>query len=167
MLEYFHTYGDLDVQAEYVSPDGIKLGSRIRNLRKAKQLGNLNENQIERLDEIGMLCDDKFTRAWENGFEHAKAYFVRNGNLDVPTMFVCGDGFKLGAWIVNQREKSGIRITDERRKKLDSIGMIWVKPTFDELWDKRFEMVKAYYEENGSTDVPKIMLLTDLCLTHG
>ena len=154
LLEYFHTYGDLDVPADYVSPDGIKLGSRIRNLRRAKQLGNLNENQIERLDEIGMLWDDKFTRAWENGFEHAKAYFVQNGNLDVPTMFVCEDGFKLGFWIANHREKSGTRITDERRERLNSIGMIWAKPTADELWDKRFEIAKAYYEKHGNLDMP-------------
>ncbi len=154
LLEYFHTYGDLDVPANYVSPDGIKLGSRIRNLRKAKQKGTLTETQISRLDEIGMLWDDKFTRVWENGFEHAKAYSIQNGNLDVPTMFVCEDGFKLGAWIANHREKSGTRITEERRKRLDSIGMIWKKPTAHELWDKRFEMVKAYYEENGNLDMP-------------
>lgn len=154
LLEYFHTYGDLDVPADYVSPDGTKLGSRIRNLRRAKQFGNLNENQIARLDEIGMLWDDKFTRAWENGFEHAKAYFVQNGNLDVPTMFVCEDGFKLGMWIASQREKSGTHMTDERHKKLDSIGMMWVKPTFDELWESRFEAAKKYFEEHGNLDMP-------------
>lgn len=154
LLEYFHTYGDLDVPADYVAPDGIKLGSRIRNLRRAKRLGNLNENQIKRLDEIGMLWEDKFTRVWENGFEHAKAYFVQNGNLDVPTMFVCEDGFKLGAWIANHREKNGTRITDERRERLNSIGMIWAKPTADELWDKRFEIAKAYYEKYGNLDMP-------------
>lgn len=154
LLEYFHTYGDLDVPADYVSPNGIKLGCHIRNLRKAKQLGNLTESQIARLNEIGMLWDDKFTRVWENGFEHAKVYFEKNGSLDVPTMFVCADGFKLGAWIANHREKNGTRITEERRKRLDSIGMIWNKPTADELWNKRFETVKAYYEEHGNLDMP-------------
>ena len=162
LLEYFHTYGDLDVPADYVSPDGIKLGSRIRNLRRAKQLGNLNENQIVRLDEIGMLWDDKFTRAWENGFEHAKAYFMQNGNLDVPTMFVCEDGFKLGAWIANHREKSGTRITDKRRERLNSIGMIWKKA---DPWEVRFALAKKYFEEHGNLDMPAAYNADGMCIS--
>ena len=153
-LEYFRSHGGLDVPADYISESGVKLGSCIRNLRRARQNGTLSDMQIARLDEIGMIWEDKFTRAWESGFEHAKAYFSKNGNLDVPTMFVCEDGFKLGAWISNHREKSGIRITEERRNRLDSIGMIWKKPTADELWDMRFEIAKAYYEKHGNLDMP-------------
>lgn len=153
-LEYFRTHGDLDVPANYISENGVKLGSCIRNLRRARQNGTLSDLQIVRLDEIGMLWDDKFTRAWENGFEHAKLYFDEYGNLDVPTMFVCKDGFKLGLWIVNHRDKNDTRISGERRKRLDSIGMIWKKPTADELWDNRFEMARAYYEKHGNLDMP-------------
>lgn len=91
-LEYFRTHGDLDVPANYISSDGVKLGSCIRSYRTSKKKGTLSDMQITRLEEIGMLWEDKFTRAWENGFEHAKAYFDEHGNLDVPTMFVCRDG---------------------------------------------------------------------------
>ena len=154
LLEYFHTYGDLDVPSDYVSTNGIKLGASVRNLRAAKKKGLLTEFQVSRLNEINMLWDDKFVRKWENGFEHARAYFVKNGNLDVPTMFVCEDGFKLGAWIANHRKKGETRITDERRKRLDSISMIWSKPTLNELWETRFEYAKKYYEEHGNLDMP-------------
>ncbi|MCM1059363.1 MAG: Helicase associated domain protein [Eubacterium sp.] len=154
LLEYFHTHGDLDVPVDYVSPDGVKLGMSVRSLRVSKKKGLLTEGQVSRLNEIGMLWDDKYTRNWEIGFEHARAYFVKNGNLDVPTMFVCEDGFKLGAWIANHREKSGTRITEERRERLNSIGMIWAKPTFNELWETRFEYAKKYYEEHGNLEMP-------------
>lgn len=150
-LEYFRSHGDLDVPANYVSESGIRLGNSVRNYRAARKNGALNDLQIARLDEIGMLWDDKFTRTWENGFEHAKAYFVQNGNLDVPTMFVCEDGFKLGAWIANHREKSGTRITEERRKRLNSIGMIWKKT---DPWEVRFALAKKYFDEHGNLDMP-------------
>lgn len=153
-LEYLRENGDLDVPADYVTKSGVKLGLWIKNLRTAKRKGTLDKKQVLRLDELNMIWDDKFSRNWENGFEHAKAYFVQNGNLNVPIMFVCEDGFKLGAWIANHRDKSGVRITEERRKKLDSIGMIWSKPTADELWDKRFEVVRSYYEEHGDLNMP-------------
>lgn len=168
-LEYLHTNGDLDVPADYVAQNGIRLGVWIRNLRTAKRKGTLDEKQISRLDEINMIWDDKFSRNWENGFEHAKEYFVKHGNLDVPTMFVCEDGFKLGAWIANHREKSGTRVTEERRKRLDSIGMIWKKPTADEQikaldsidmvwsvpaerqWEQDFEHLVQYKNMYGTT----------------
>ena len=154
LLEYFHTHGDLDVPADHVSADGIKLGVYVKNLRTSRRKGTLDEKQISRLDEINMIWDDKFTRNWENGFEHAKSYFVQNKSLDVPAKFVCEDGFKLGAWIANHRDKSGTKITEERRKKLDSIGMIWNKPTTDELWETRFGYAKKYFEEHGDLDIP-------------
>lgn len=68
-------------------------------------------------------------------------------------MFVCKDGFKLGAWIANHRD-GDIRSTDERKERLNSIGMIWDKPTSEDLWEIRFEYAKKYYEERGNLDVP-------------
>ncbi len=162
LLEYFRTYGNLDVPADYISPNGIKLGSRVRSMRASKKKGMFTETQVARLDEIGMLWDDTFTRKWENGFEHAKAYFVKNGNLDVPTMFVCEDGFKLGAWIANHREKNGTRITDERRERLDSIGMIWEK---EDPWEVRFALAKKYFEEHGNLDMPAVFNANGMCIS--
>ncbi len=162
LLEYFRAYGDLDVPADYISAGGIKLGSFVRNLRTSRRKGTLTELQIARLDEIGMLWDDKYTRSWEKGFEHAREYFVQNGNLNVPTMFVCNDGFKLGAWIANHREKSGIRITKERRKKLDSIGMIWEKA---DPWEIRFVLAKKYFEEHGNLDMPAVYNADGMCVS--
>ena len=162
LLEYFRAHGDLDVPADYVSPDGVKLDNRIRKLRAAKKNGTLTEAQIARLDEIGILWDDRFTRAWENGFEHAEAYFNKNGNLDVPTMFVCEDGFKLGAWIANHRDKSGTRVTEERRKRLNSIGMIWEK---SDPWEVRFALAKKYFEEHGNLDMPTVYNADGMCIS--
>ncbi|MDE6746604.1 MAG: helicase associated domain-containing protein, partial [Oscillospiraceae bacterium] len=124
--------------------------------------GTLTEMQISRLDEIGMLWDDKFTRSWEKGFEHAKAYFNKNGNLDVPTMFVCEDGFKLGIWVANHRDKGCTRITEERRKRLDSIGMIWEKT---DPWEARFALAKKYFEEHGNLDIPAVFNADGMCIS--
>lgn len=162
LLEYFRAHGDLDVPADHISESGIKLGSFVRNLRTSKRKGILSELQIARLDEIGMLWDDKFTRSWEKGFEHAREYFLQNGNLNVPTMFVCEDGFKLGAWIANHREKNSTRITEERRKRLDSIGMIWKKA---DPWEVRFALSKKYFEEHGNLDMPAVYKADGMCIS--
>lgn len=125
-LDYFHTYGNLDISERYVAPNGVKLGVWLRDMRKAGLNGTLDSSRINRLNEIGMQWDRKPVDHWENGFEHAKAYFERNGHLDVPASYACEDKFRLGAWLIRQRER-GYDIDDERRKKLDSIGMLWTK----------------------------------------
>ena len=63
-------------------------------------------------------------------FELAKAYYEKNGNLDVPVSYST-DGVKLGRWISNIRCKrknpkaSGMVLDTERIARLDSIGMNW------------------------------------------
>ncbi|MDE5860452.1 MAG: helicase associated domain-containing protein [Oscillospiraceae bacterium] len=60
-------------------------------------------------------------------YRYAKEYFLQNGNLDIPTKFGCVDGFKLGAWIANHRDKSTARqspvqLTEQRTATLSDGG---------------------------------------------
>lgn len=154
-MSYYRTYGNLDVPHRYTSPNGIKLGIWIRNVRGiraglVKGARALTDDQIGRLDSIGMLWEDKFTRLWNQSFCEAKAFFDSHGDLNVPATYITDSGFKLGDWIANQRE-SAKRISSERREKLDSIGMLWEKPN---SWEVRYALAKSYFNEHGNLDVP-------------
>ena len=48
------------------------------------------------------------------------------GNLAVPTKYRTSSGMNLGRWVTRQREfrKAG-RLSEDRRQKLDSLGMVW------------------------------------------
>ena len=153
-MTYYRQNGHLDVPYRYTSPNGIKLGVWVRNLR-AIHTGRskgapLTDEQIARLDSIGMLWDDKFTRMWNDSFAEAQKYYETNGNLDVPATYVSPSGYKLGDWITNQRE-AAIRMSAERRDKLDSLGMIWQKP---DSWEVRYALAKAYFDEHGDLNIP-------------
>jgi hypothetical protein len=152
-MEYYREHGDLEVPAKYVSKDGVKLGSWIRNVRKNGKMAGaglrLSEMQVARLDEIGMKWENTFSRQWERGFEAAKRYFESHGDLNVPTMYLTSDGFKLGDWISNQRENG--KLTEERRRRLDEIGMVWKKA---DSWEVRFGLAKEFYLEHGNLNVP-------------
>lgn len=154
-MSYYRTYGNLDVPHRYTSPNGIKLGMWIRNVRGiraglVKGARALTDDQIGHLDSIGMLWEDKFTRLWNQSFCEAKAFFDSHGNLNVPATYITDSGFKLGDWIANQRE-SAKRISSERREKLDSIGMVWEKP---DSWEVRYALAKSYFNEHGNLDAP-------------
>jgi len=120
-MQFHREYGHLDVPLGYVSKDGIKLGNWIRKLRGLRkgtaQGAKLTDVQIGRLDELGMLWTNKFERQWETGFSEAKEYFERFGDLNVPTGYVTETGYKLGGWIIDQRENK--KLCKERKIRLD------------------------------------------------
>ena len=128
-VEYHRTHGNLDVPAAYVDPNGMKLGAWLRRLcriRDGKSPRGRTDEQIGRLDALGMIWGNRNDLAWENGFEHAQAYFGEHRRLPMSPSYLCADGYKLGGWVADQREKyrSG-KMKPERKKKLDSLGMIW------------------------------------------
>ena len=154
-VEYHREHGDLDIPHDYVSKDGLKIGSWVRRqraLRQGKAAGTeLTEDQIQRLDAIVMLWADKYSRAWDSAYREAKAYYEEHGNLDVPLAYITDSGFKLGRWISNRRVKGKEAHSKERQQQLDSIGMIWKRP---DSWETRFNLAKAYYAEHGDLRVP-------------
>ena len=153
-IAWYRRHGDLDVPCDYVDENGIRLGAWIGEIRQRKRQGRLafTPDQIARLDELGMVWTNRQDTRWELGFEHARDYYDRHGSLLVPPSFVCPDGFKLGDWVTNQREKyrEG-KLKDERRDRLDTIGMVWELP---DPWEVRFSLARQYYCEHGNLDVP-------------
>ena len=155
--QYYKENGNLEVQARYITEEGYALGSWLNNqkaIRKGAITGKLTENQIKKLDSIGMIWDslDYF---WEQNFKLAKEYYLTYGNLDIPTNYRSKDGKHLGNWILRQRQlyKSN-SLTDEQTSKLDSIGMDWMDRV-DRIWENGFVEAKNYSEEYGNLSVPK------------
>lgn len=157
---YFRRYGHLDVPVKYTA-NGVKLGIWMRTLRKARSKGTLSGEQIRRLDDIHMLWKDSYSRAWENGFAHAKEYFAQSGNLNVPTAYTCSDGFALGTWIINQRNAR--HMPAERKERLDSIGMVWKKT---DSWEHRYALARAYYETHGNLNMPADYVIEGIWLSR-
>lgn len=153
-INYYKENGNLDIPIKYVTSDGIRLGTWICNIRRSNgRDGNgigyrLSAEQINALDDLGMLWDKRNDRLWENGYAEAVKYRRENGNLDVPTTFKTESGYRLGGWIVHQRDNQNL--SKRRRKLLDDIGMIWSKP---DPWEVRYALCKAYYEQHGNLNM--------------
>lgn len=157
---YYLEHHDLDIPVDYVSPDGQRIGVWVRSLRRMRSgrgRNTLTEEQIRRLDEIGMIWEDAYTRRWEYGYGQAVKWYEAHGNLDVPAACVDEDGFALGRWLRRHTEKDprtgrpAIRVTPERRARLDALGMRWEKT---DPWESRYQLARQYYEEHGDLDIP-------------
>ena len=101
-------------------------GSQVSNGHTPK--GKLTDEQVERLNRIGMYWGNRNDRQWNEGYQEAKRYFDAYGDLNVPAEYVSPGGYNLGNWVKRQRytrqnpEKSCAVLTEERIAKLDAIG---------------------------------------------
>jgi len=133
---YYAEHGNLNIPKRYTTPAGLSLGEWLttqRRVREGQIQGNLTEQQIARLDSIGMYWGNRNDRQWNEGYQEAKRYFDAHGDLNVPAEYVSPGGYNLGNWVKRQRytrqnpEKSCAVLTEERIAKLDEIGMRWEK----------------------------------------
>ena len=153
---YYREHGNLLVPGRYVTPSGIKLGYWIANLRRVrsgKGQGRLTDEQIARLNMIGMAWDADEER-WRIGYEEALQYSREHGDLNVPASYETGDGYRLGLWIsLKRRQYKNGSLTAQQIEKLERLGMRW--EVFSEHWQEMYDEAKAYYEANGDLKVPR------------
>ena len=154
-MRYYREYGDLDIPISYVAPNGLRVGAwiqKLKGLRRGSWTGaELTQEQITRLDSIGMIWESKQERAWNRGYTEAKAYYAQHGDLNVPITYVSPTGYTLGHWISNRRVKGREKHTKEQREQLDAMGMVWKRP---DSWEARYALAKAYFEEHGDLKIP-------------
>lgn len=154
-MRYHRTYGHLDVPADYVDEDGIRLGAWLRAVRSWKKGQNkraaLTEEQIARLDALGMNWAGKHNAAWDKAYAEAYKYRQEHGNLNVPSGYVAENGIRLGRWIRGQREAYRTTLSEARKQKLDALGMVW-QP--EDPWNMKFRLVERYYKTHGHTNMP-------------
>ena len=96
---YYAEHGSLNIPKRYTTPAGLSLGEWLttqRRVRAGQIPGNLTEQQIARLDSIGMVWGNRKEIAWQHGFEVAKKYHDTYGNLMVPGKYTDPDGYPLG-----------------------------------------------------------------------
>ncbi len=155
---YFDEHGNIDVPLDMLlsdGKDGKSLALWMKVQRKYYREGKLTDEQIEKLNAVGMVWDLPDT--WEVGFAHAEQYYRENGNLLVPTGHVCADGYNLRSWINNQRANRNHptryhAVTDEQAERLEKIGMVW--NVAEQQWNESYELAVAYFRENANLDVP-------------
>ena len=173
---YYKHHGNLEILKRFKTTNGyeydengIALGEWIISQRKAyngKGSYKITEKQIKLLESIGMRFEIKdIKEEWNKKYELAKAYYEHHGNLEIPFKIKTINGYEydengiaLGEWIANQRQayngKGKSKITKEQIKLLENIGMRFEINYYEEEWNKKYELAKAYYEHHGNLEIP-------------
>ena len=162
--QYYLEHGDLEVPIKYETPSGFGLGVWLGAQRAAHKAGELPQEQVERLDALGMDWTNRNDRKWQAAYDAAARYYQAHGDLNVPSEYVTPDGVLLGKWVARQRyaylnpDRSSARVTPERKALLDKLGMVWEK--YDP-WQERYDLALAYKTEHGDLEIPSVYKTAD------
>lgn len=156
-LQYYLEHRDLEVPIKYVTPAGLALGTWLGSQRGAHQRGTLSEEQTAKLEALHVDWANRNDRKWMRAYQAAVRYYKHFGNLDVPSGYVDPDGVLLGKWVFRQRyawqnpARSSARVSSERKRMLDKIGMVWADP---DAWEHRYDLAMTYKKEHGDLEMP-------------
>lgn len=111
----------------------VKLGDWLQIQRSRRSAGSLSPSQIQKLDDIKMPWKTEMSKKEKRKlfFYFAEEYYIKNGNLLIPSSYVVnlpklGIDLQVGQWIRRQREyyRMGL-LTDEQIRALKKIGMVF------------------------------------------
>ena len=148
------------------------------NTKKKKRIVHLNDISFD-IDMINedlfstlKYMNDRLSMTWDNKYELAKIYYEHYGNLEIPVKFKTTNGIEydengiaLGGWLKRQRQtyqgKRSYKITGERIKKLEQIGMRFETHDRSKIWNKKYNLAKIYYEHYGNLEIPQTFKTTN------
>ncbi|MEU2133816.1 helicase associated domain-containing protein [Streptomyces sp. NPDC018352] len=104
--------------------DARTLSSWLTRQRRARRDGNLSDQQIAALDELGMEWDPRAAR-WQQALQTARRYHATHGHIRPPAGTVT-DGTDLTVWLSRQRtaHRRGT-LAPDRIAALDELGIDW------------------------------------------
>jgi superfamily II DNA or RNA helicase len=127
---------------------GVRLESWLTKRRQAKKQGQLPEDRVAALDELGIVWGPHDDR-WEAALAVCLAWCEGHGSLANVRQDDVFDGFNLGDWVVARRQdKKKHRLSQEKITALDELGMVWDR--IDAQWEAGMGACRGWCEEHGS-----------------
>ncbi|KAJ1459371.1 helicase-associated [Pelagophyceae sp. CCMP2097] len=160
LLKGYHAaHGNCAVPDAFVTANGTKLGTWVHTQRQARNVGEMSQDRIARLQGVGFVWSVRGD-LWDAHFELLLAYLAANGGCAVPDAFVTSNGIKLGSWVHAQRQaRNAGDMSPERFERLEAVGFVW--SVLADLWGANCELLRDYHAEHGSCTVPASFVAAD------
>lgn len=146
--------GHANVPTFHVEPDGFNLGQWVATRRGKYRSGKMSKKRAKLLENLQGWSWSAFSTGWEEKYSTLLAYARSEGHCRVPAGYTTPDGFELGSWVLNQRQrhKSG-DLSSERASRLEQIDG-WTWDAVSSAWEVGYSRLLAFAERNGSARVP-------------
>ncbi|MCU1701342.1 MAG: putative helicase [Mycobacterium sp.] len=127
LLSYVEEHGNAKVDRSCLI-DGYPLGTWAMTQRLDFKKGRLAADRVKRLADLEGWDWDRRNSKWDEGFRRLSAYLKDHGSP--PPLDHEQDGYRLGAWVAQQRQLSRTgKLEKDRWAKLDELtGWEWKPP---------------------------------------
>ena len=127
-----------------------ELSNWVNRQRRQYKTGQMDKEQVKKLEDIGFLWDIR-QNIWEERFSELFLFKAKAGHCDVPDKWE--ENPKLSHWVgVQRRNYTKGKINHERITRLNKIGFVW--EPHDTSWSERFSELIEFKELNGHCHVP-------------
>jgi superfamily II DNA or RNA helicase len=153
LKQYHATHGNADVPHRWKENPG--LGSWVQLQRARIKRGDLIEEQIKLLDDLGFTWRFRDKGTWEDRLAEVVAYKAKHGDCDIPTIFP--ENPKLGRFVNAMRtQRNRGTLSQDRIVRLDAVGFVWESTRGDGDWHRYFQELLNYKNQHGDSVVPSI-----------
>jgi len=159
VLEYFRRNGNIDIPYDYIDADGRRIGLWVSKQRTAMRRGTASAKDVAWVQALGLDAapsESKFARA----MRALELFREQHGHLAVPTNHVAPDGFELGTWVSDVRNKHRAgQLKPERVRQLTTIEFDLAVNRKVERWDHLFSLLSRYLDEFPGESVPRSLMV--------
>ena len=151
LQEFFDREGHVKVPDAYnETADGYRLGNWVR--RQLQTENSMLSERKARLEGLPGWVWSANKDTWEEGFCYLKEFADREGHSRVPQLYKMEYGYRLGAWVSNQRSTKDT-MHPERKARLEALpGWVWAEQQIP--WDEWFSHLKEFADREGHANVP-------------
>jgi hypothetical protein len=168
LLKYLKLEGHTLVPLKYVTKRGFELGRWVSRQRTLYKLGKLTIKQQKTLEMLPTWVWDANKNRWFKGFKYLCEYVKHKGDALVPRRYIEKDGYKLGHWVMSQRELyKQKRLSGKRRQLLEKLPVWMWRPRKESHqilsgnWVKSLGLLREYIEHEGHASAPSTYVTED------
>jgi hypothetical protein len=127
LVRFAEKTGHSKVPWDYRDGDGYRLGAWVHVQRQVRKRGELSKSRLQRLEDLPGWIWTPREQNWEDGYNRLVRFVERGGNARPPASYRDGDGYKLGTWVVSQRQTAKFgKLDPVRAQRLAELpGWTW------------------------------------------
>jgi len=157
LKKFYEKNGHSVVPQLFETKDGLKLGAWVTRQRGRKDsMSKERKDKLEKLDFVWNTVD----AAWERGYGELKNFYEKNGHSDVKGSFQTKDGYNLGTWVENIKQRKDI-LSQKKKDRLEKLKLNLSLDIKEQNWNEWYEQLKIFYENNGHSKVKKVFKTND------